>query len=139
VTGQPLHNNISASQIESALEQVRSALGSTQDEDARSALVASLPILESCSAASPLDGSKYHGSIEYTFEDEDYEPFGRAIDVRIYYRWRDYDSADDPHTVWGASIEELEVLAIRYFDKFGNEVERRAPRTDIVAVWGKHR
>ena len=117
MTGQPLHNNISPSEIESAVEQVRSALGSTTDEDARSAP----------------QRTQYDGSIEYTFEDEDFEPFGRAIDVRIYYRWRDYDPADGPHTVWGASIEELEVLAIRHFDKFGNEVAMSKHSTD--AAW----
>lgn len=117
-------------------------------ENTRTALLASLRVLESLADRRQLDGRqldghppnarrpdrafKYDGSIEYTFEDEEYEPFGRAIDVRIYYRWSNYNPADDPWPMWGATIEDWEVLAVRYFDNAGNEVPEADHFTDVA-------
>jgi hypothetical protein len=59
------------------------------------------------------------GYIDCTLDDEACEPYGREVDVRIYYDWQDYDAADEPFPVWGADIAEVEVRAVRYFDRAG--------------------
>jgi hypothetical protein len=65
--------------------------------------------------------SRYAGYIDYTFEDDECDPYGREVDVRIYYSWYGYDPADEPSPIWGATVEDIDVLAVRYFDKDGNE------------------
>jgi hypothetical protein len=133
VTVEPMHSNIEVAKIEEVLQQVRSALNSGAEEDSRAALLACLQILASLGEVrQPVQSSKYDGSIEYTFEDESYEPFGRAVDVRIHYRWCNYNPADNPRPLWGATIEDLEVLAIRYFDNAGNEVHSTEHPLDVA-------
>jgi hypothetical protein len=128
-----MHRTIEIAEIEEVLQQVRSALHAGAEEETRAALLASFQILKGLvEARPPIQSSKYDGSIQYTFEDENYEPFGRAVDVRIHYRWCNYDSADNPHPVWGATIEDLDVLAIRYFDNSGNEVHASEHPLDVA-------
>lgn len=128
-----MNNRIGLSDIEHVREQVRSALADATEEKTRVALTASLNLLETLvRSPSHERASKYAGSIEYTFADEQYEPFGREVDVRVYYAWYDYDPADEPSPVWGASIEDLEVLAVRHFDKHGNAVNLDEHCLDIA-------
>jgi hypothetical protein len=68
-------------------------------------------------------GGRRAGAIEYTLEDDECPPSGRQIDVRVYYGWEDYNPADEPYAVWGARIEGVEVLAIRYLDEAGDAVD----------------
>jgi hypothetical protein len=62
------------------------------------------------------------GYLNYTLDDESYQPHGRQLDVRLGFNWNDYDPHDDPGATWGAVIESVEVLAVRYFDYQGNVV-----------------
>ena len=104
-----MNSKIELSQVELTREQVRLALTHAADKKMREALTASMQILDSLLVDPKADPStKYDGSIHYTFEDEQYEPFGREVDVRVYYSWHDYDSADEPSPVWGATVDDLE-------------------------------
>lgn len=133
VNAELMHSTIEIAKIEEVLQQVRSALNAGSEEETRAALLASLQILDMLAEGRPpIQSSKYDGSIEHTFEDEHYEPFGRAVDVRIHYRWCNYNPADKSHPVWGAMIEDLDVLAIRYFDDSGNEVEASEHSLDVA-------
>jgi hypothetical protein len=128
-----MHSTIELSKIEEVLDQVRFALRSHRPQEAREALLASLQVLQSLVESTVPDRSSQHaGSIEYTFEDEGYEPYGRAVDVRVYYRWNDYNTADDPRPVWGAVVEDLDVLAVRYFDESGNEIPAAEHASDLA-------
>lgn len=115
-------------------DQVRSALAEATGAKSRDALRASLELLDALAGPPRVDrSSKYAGSIDYTFEDEQFEPFGREVDVRVHYDWYDYDSADEPSPVWGAAIADLEVRAVRHFDEDGNEVD--ADQHDLDVAW----
>ncbi len=128
-----MNSKIELSQIELTREQVRRALPHATDKKMREALSASMQILDALLVAPKVDrSSKYAGSIHYTFEDEPYEPFGREVDVRVYYSWYDYDAADEPSPVWGATVDDLEVLAVRHFDKDGNELDQAEHDLDIA-------
>ncbi len=113
-------------QIEAAWEAARR---SGQDPATLDALGSSLARLRSLTApASKPGGSRHRAHLDYTFDDEDCQPYGRQVDVRIYYEWYDYDRADEPSAIWGAQVEDVEVLAVRYFDQQG----------DVVGVEGHH-
>ena len=60
--------------------------------------------------------------LDYTFDDELFEPFGRQIDARVYYHWNDYNPGDDSDVGWGAVIDDVEVLSVREFDREGNSI-----------------
>lgn len=80
-------------------------------------------MLSAIAASRPATGATRHdGSIQYTLEDESCEPYGRELDVRVYFDWDDYSSQDAPSTAWGARVSEIEVLAVRYFDQQGNSI-----------------
>ena len=121
--------------LESLQHRIRSALGRTTDEHLRRDLAEGLQLLsllvaDACSPAETTP-NQFSGYVEHTFEDEDYEPHGREIDVRIHYSWHDYDRADD-RSLWGATIEDVEVLAIRYFDDQGNVAGTAEHREDVA-------
>lgn len=128
-----MSSKLDSTRIDLARKKVYAALAAVTNEATRDALNASLEILDAL-AESPRAqrSSKYAGSIDYTFEDERYEPFGREIDVRVYYCWYDYDPADEPSPVWGATIEDIEVLAVRNYDKDGNEVLSSEHQLDLA-------
>jgi hypothetical protein len=128
-----MSNKLDSSRIDQARKKVCAALTEANNDATRDALHASLEILDTLAEMPHAQrSSKYAGSIDYTFEDEQYEPFGREIDVRVYYCWYDYDSADEPSPVWGATIEDIEVLAVRNFDKDGNEVLSSEHHLDLA-------
>ena len=128
-----MNESTEQSRVESACAKVRKALATCVDEGVRDALISSLEILEPLAEVSRGPrASKYAGSIDYTFEDEQYAPCGREVDVRVYYCWYDYDPADEPSPIWGASIEDVEVLAVRHFDQEGHEIPENEHRLDLA-------
>ena len=60
----------------------------------------------------------FAGSLDYTLDEEAH---GREIDIRLYYNWEDYNRADEPFPVWGATIEEFEILGARRIDESDTE------------------
>jgi hypothetical protein len=119
--------------IEQACRKIRAALATATNPAVRDALLASLEILESqVETADTQPAVGYAGSVDFTFEDEQYLPYGREVDVRIFYCWHDYDPADEPSPVWGASIEDIQVLAVRHFDRDGHEVTAREHELDLA-------
>jgi len=119
--------------IERAREHLQAALKEATGEDARRALAASLRILDDAASSPAADDSSSHaGSIDYTFDDEAYEPHGRQVEVRVFYRWEDYNQQDQTPATWGAAIEGLEVLTVRYFDEDGEEVTPREHHQDLA-------
>ncbi|MGE0756677.1 MAG: hypothetical protein AB7F89_18235 [Pirellulaceae bacterium] len=98
------------------------------------ALHASLRILDAGVPSSPVPApGAYAGSLDYTVDDENYPPHGRQWTIRVHYSWTDYDRADEPSPTWGATIEDIEVLEVRYYDAEGNEVP--AARHQLEVVW----
>jgi hypothetical protein len=107
-------------QIEAAWEAARQ---SGQDAATLDALASSLTRLRGLTAPTAQRGKPRHQAyMDQTFDDEDCPPFGRQIDVRVYYEWHDYDRADEPSPIWGAQIQDVEVLAVRYFDQNGDVI-----------------
>jgi hypothetical protein len=82
------------------------------------------------SASTP--ARRFQGHLDYTFDDESYQPNGRQVDVRVYFNWNDYDPADGPVAEWGAVIESVEVLAVRNFDHLGNAVDSHSHLQDVA-------
>ncbi len=128
---------ISMQRIQQVREQVQAAIasGAADGNHTVEVLQASLEILNALVAISPprpRPGTLSGGSILHTFEDEDCPPAGREIDVRIHYTWNDYDPADEPFPIWGAHIEDLEVLAVRYFDPHGKVLELGAYHQELA-------
>ena len=74
----------------------------------------------------------YRGWIDYTFDDDECLPYGRQVDVRIFYGWDDYNPADEPFPIWGARIEEVEMRAVRYYDQGGNVIELSLHHRDLA-------
>ena len=110
--------------IRAARQKVTEALAAGGgDPQAIEALQASLEVLTSLAGNQPeVVRSSAIPSISYTFEEVD--GLGRReFDVRIYYGWTDYDPADEPSPIWGAHIEDVEVVAVRYFDRDGEQVD----------------
>jgi hypothetical protein len=111
--------------------QVRQALEEATEAAVPPAVIAALHASEalcarlSSESQSPGASAPQHGALDYELQDESYPPFGRQIDVRLYFHWNDYDPADEPRPIWGAVIDDVEVLAVRYFDAEGNVVEER--------------
>jgi hypothetical protein len=117
-----MNPNIDPVRVDEVLQQVRSALEKKGDVQVREALVASLQFLSALTEGATVRSSKYAGSMLYTFEDENYRPHGRQIDLQIEYDWSDYDRSDEPFASWGPTIMDVNVLAVRFFDEDGNEV-----------------
>lgn len=72
-----------------------------------------------------LSQGKHAGSICWTFEDDQYEPNGREIEVIVYYDWDDYSAGDGvtPSSGGCAQIADIEVIAVRYFDEQGEAID----------------
>jgi hypothetical protein len=119
--------------IQRVREQVRAALATTAEPLAVEALQASLQLFESL-VTEPRSNlqAKYAGSMDHTFTDEDYAPYGREIDVRIFYNWEDYNRADEPYPVWGATIEAMQVQEVRYFNDDGEVVSLDEHLSDVA-------
>jgi hypothetical protein len=117
-------------QIEAAWEAARR---SGQDTATLDALESSLTQLRRLTAPAAKDTTSRHAAyLDYTFDDEDCPPYGRQLEVRIHYDWSDYDRADEPFSVWGAQVADVEVLAVRYFDQNGDAVEVDAHHADVA-------
>ncbi|MEQ8789697.1 MAG: hypothetical protein RIC55_25610 [Pirellulaceae bacterium] len=136
-----MHSDSDTAALERARQQLQAALSATTGEAARRALADSLRVLDTALDASPTSsdmltsrdaGDSFSGSIDYTFDDEAYQPHGRQVEVRVFYRWEDYNRNDPPLSAWGASIEQVEVLAVRYFDEDGHEVSPREHHDDLA-------
>ena len=111
-------------QIQSVISQVTAALSKAEDQDTRNALQSSLIILDSI-VDEPPSPRPFVEHIDYTIEDEECKPNGRELDVRVFYTWDDYDGTNELPTRWGASIEDIEVVAVRYFDRDGGQTTLR--------------
>ena len=85
------------------------------------------------SAASHLR-KQHAGVIRWTFEDDQYEPNGREIEVLIYYDWDDYSAGDGVTPSCGgcAQIADIEILAVRYFDEHGNVIGEQQHHLDVA-------
>jgi len=114
--------NIDPSRVEEARRQLQAVLDQSLDDQVREALTGSLQLLEDFAAGPVNRSSRHAGRMVYTFEDENYGPCGRKIDICIDYDWDDYDPADEPFASWGPTIADANVLAVRYLDEEGNEI-----------------
>jgi hypothetical protein len=67
-------------------------------------------------------GHKHDDFVTWTIEDHACFPGGREIDVRLYYDWENYCPGDHvtPDSGGFARLEDIEVVAVRYFDEQGN-------------------
>ena len=119
--------------IDAVRQQLQSALAQAAGDQLREALVVSLQLLDELVEVTPaVRSSRHAGSMVWTFEDENYEPYGRQIDVRIDYDWDDYDAADAPFVSWGPTIADVAVLAVRYLDEDGNDVSANVHYTELA-------
>jgi hypothetical protein len=126
-------NDSDTAAIERAREHLQAALKQATGEGARRALAASLRILDDATSSPAAEHPSSHaGSIDYTFDDEAYEPHGRQVEARVFYRWEDYNQEDQTPATWGATIEGLQVLTVRYFDEDGEEVTPREHHQDLA-------
>lgn len=124
---------LSAQKIDQARDKICAALQrGGQDGATVDALQSSLSLLNSLTSAPQRDTAQHDGAIDYTFDDGDYQPHGRQVDVRIHFAWDDYNPADEPFAVWGARIEDVQVLAIRYYNDEGNEVDAATHHVDLA-------
>ena len=78
---------------------------------------------------------RYAGHIEWTLEDEAYEPHGRQFDIRVYYDWVDFDPGDQttPPSGGHAEIAAIEVLRVSYFNARGEVIP--AADHELEAAW----
>ena len=114
-------------------QQMRHAMEETTDEKARSALRCGLDVLQSLSSAQQSDLSlRYDGSIEHDFEDHD---TGQSIKVRVFYNWTDYNRADEPNPLWGATVEDLQVIGVSNIDRNGDSAPLHSYFLD--AAWNR--
>lgn len=110
--------------INAARDKVAAALAGASEMSpaAVDALEASLAVLETF-AVKPLPAAAASAPfINYTLEDSG-PAARREFDLRISYDWTDYDPADEPSPLWGAHIEDVQVTAVRYYDRDGNEID----------------
>ena len=112
--------------------QILTAIAETGDDKARAALQASLRLMDSLVDSPDTTKHSYAGCLVYTLEDSELDSFAREIDVHIHYNWIDYNRADEPFPDWGATIEFVEVSAVRYFDREGEEVPPREYLTQVA-------
>lgn len=109
---------------EKVLRALELAIQNGLDPTTFDALQATSALLNSIvGSATTTAKSHFRGSIDYTFDDDECLPYGRQVDVRIFYSWEDYNAADEPFPIWGARIEEVETRALRYYDQTGNVIE----------------
>ncbi len=112
--------------IDDLISQARAALAAAQTDGPNASTVDALrrclQSLEKSQAAEQEPANVYDGFIDYTIDDEAFATHFRQFDLRIYYSWEDYDRDDESFATWGANVERCEVLAVRYFDKAGNEL-----------------
>lgn len=83
-------------------------------------------------SAAPPTGHSGLNTLDYTLEDEDYPPFGRAFQLRLHFRWEDYDPADEPAAEWGARLEHVEILSVEYFDAAGQAQSLSQHHAEVV-------
>ena len=135
-----MNPNIDPARLDEVRSRLRAALELVDNDQVRETLAATLQLLDDASDARPIDRSSPHaGSVVYAFEDENYEPFGREIDIQIDYDWDDYDQADEPFASWGPTIVNVSVLAVRYLDENGNEVPANVHYAELAGdLLNKH-
>src|SRR5687767_2311020 len=101
--------HLSAKRVEELREQVeralQSVLNSGGDQKVIEALRSSLEMLDMVAdSTEAFQPPRHRGSIDYTLEDDACPPYGRQVQVRVYYDWDDYNPADEPFPIWGARI-----------------------------------
>jgi len=79
-------------------------------------------------------GHRHDEFLTWTIEDPACFPGGREIDVRLYYDWEDYCPGDrvTPGSGGFASLTNIEVVAVRYFDERGNVVSLGEYHHDVA-------
>ena len=67
-------------------------------------------------------------------DDESYKPYGRQFDIRVFYDWVDYSPGDSTTPAYGgfAEVADVQLIAVRYFDKQGNYTEAGEYNDDEV-------
>jgi hypothetical protein len=110
--------------IQEAREKVVAAIEAAEGADPQllEALQASLSVLNDLAAEKQARRSPLTPSIEYTLEDDD-AAGRREFDVRVFYGWTDYDPVDEPNPIWGAHVEDVQLVAVRHYDREGNLVD----------------
>jgi hypothetical protein len=133
------HDSFSFDRIEAARQKAAKALEAAEENgiaaDISEALLECRDILETLSSQFDADANGRHdGFIPWTFEDESIDPFSREMDVRLYYDWQDYCPGDRITPAYGgfATLSNVEVVAVRYFDEHGREASLGRYHADVA-------
>lgn len=130
-----LYLDLSSHEASLAAKGMRQLIEKESNPEIKSALNKVLAVVANAAGVSESRAEKHAGYIDWTLQDESFEPSGRDFEVRVFFDWVDRGIGDSVTPSFGgyAEIADIEIIGVRYYDAHENLIS--AAQHHVEAAW----